>query len=91
MKRSQQSKLNCDIQRYMDTEVIAQEPCLIAIVSWLQENALGYFDEEDQFQTEKEDESCQPDCKLTRYWIYSHHIYSKVDVIYPMYILENIF
>ena len=66
----------------MDTEVIAQEPCLIAIVSWLQENALGYFDEEEQFQTEEEDESCQPGCKLTRYWIYSHHIYSKVDFIF---------
>lgn len=76
LTRSQQHELNSDLSGHLNT-LDRGEICICTAVQWLQENASCYL-------TEPKPEpvinrSCDDEEKLfTRYWIYSHHIYSKV-------------
>jgi len=76
LDRQQQASLNTDLQRFLKTETIQSEPCLVAVVSWLQEHVPSYFAEPERVE-DREDEAV-PSRQFSRYWIYSHHIYSKV-------------
>ncbi|XP_022920182.1 RWD domain-containing protein 2A [Onthophagus taurus] len=66
------TKLNKDLNEYLSKCV--GEPCIFNAVSWLQEEGLNYFEEEEK--VEEKEIKIRED-KLIRYWIYSHHIYSK--------------
>ena len=48
------------------------EICIYQLVSWLQENVMQFY-----IETESANKSDIKDTSLSRYWIYSHHIYSK--------------
>lgn len=70
--REQHAKLNKDLTNFV-LNLPRAEPCIFSAISWLQDNAQNYVVVEDpilQSPTEKND-------TLVRYWIYSHHIYSK--------------
>lgn len=72
LNRTQHVKLNKDLLEYVAT-LEKGEPCIFSAVSWLQDNAYNYVDvkENDLQENSKENEN------YVRYWIYSHHIYSK--------------
>ena len=53
---------------------------MVTLVSWLQEKSSMYFDIEDT-NTENKEEIETSSQTFTRYWIYSHHIYSNVSCI----------
>jgi len=75
--RKQQSSLNHNLQQYLEIEAIQGEPCLIAAISWLQENSDHYFVQESSEGIESF--KCVPqNIKFSRFWIYSHHLYSKI-------------
>ncbi|KAJ8909467.1 hypothetical protein NQ315_011236 [Exocentrus adspersus] len=72
LNRSQHVKLNKDLCDHV-AGLERGEPCIFNAVSWLQDNAQGYVEVEEEpasLQDEKND-------RYIRYWIYSHHIYSK--------------
>ncbi len=51
----------------------------MTVVSWLQENSALYFEiEESHSNSENKEEIEASSQTFTRYWIYSHHIYSNV-------------
>lgn len=73
LNRNQHVKLNRNLQDYVNS-LEKGEPCIFSAISWLQDNAYDYVDDvkEDVSQgNSKKNE------KYVRYWIYSHHIYSK--------------
>lgn len=49
------------------------EPCIFSAISWLQDNAENYIILEDECEVKEE----KKNKALVRFWIYSHHIYSK--------------
>ena len=74
--RSSQSRINSDLGTYVATELDSQEACLLSVISWTQDHHHLYLDTQEERQ-----EAATPDRgeeKFSRYWIYSHHIYSKV-------------
>ena len=77
LSRLQQASLNTKLQQFLDTETIQQEPCLTGVISWLQENCELYLKQETSDSC-KEVEKSAKDTKFSRYWIYSHHLYSKI-------------
>ena len=66
----------------MTEETILEEPCVVGIISWLQEHAPKYFnaDKKDKTDTKSKASSARASKfeKFSRLWIYSHHIYSKI-------------
>lgn len=71
--RDQHAKINKDLANHLAT-LSRGEPCVFSAICWLQENAENYIDRTEEVgvqQKSKKDET------LVRYWIYSHHIYSK--------------
>ena len=53
----------------------------MTVVSWLQENSALYFEiEESHSNSENKEEIEASSQTFTRYWIYSHHIYSNVSL-----------
>lgn len=72
--REQHARINKDLGSFL-SGLSRGEPCVFSAVCWLQENAENYVDstQDSGVQTKKS----KGDEKLVRYWIYSHHIYSK--------------
>jgi len=81
LSRDGQRRVNDDVQAFLaGSECVAGEPCLCAVISWLQGCADDHFTPPNR--------SAPPAMagggvvatvsKFSRYWIYSHHIYSKV-------------
>lgn len=71
LNRTQHAKLNKDLTSYISS-LDRGEPFLYSITLWVQENALEYIVPEEVVTKAEE---CKDE--LVRYWIYSHHIYSK--------------
>jgi len=58
----------------------AEEPCIYTLISWLQDNAETYLKASVCNQAIKRNKNNMDDhttIVFSRYWIYSHHIYSK--------------
>lgn len=71
LNRTQHVKLNKDLMEFISS-LEKGEPCIFSAISWLQDNAHEYVDiTEDISQVNSKTEN------YVRYWIYSHHIYSK--------------
>ena len=75
--RASQAQLNCDLQAYLATETESQEACLLSVISWTQEHQHLYHTEDKQQEKEGSPVG-RVEEKFSRYWIYSHHIYSKI-------------
>lgn len=76
LSRTQQTLINKDLLIFLETEAIESEPCLIAVILWLQEKGEEYFTEENKQSPEPAEKIHEKN--FSRYWIYSHHIYSKI-------------
>ncbi|XP_044727980.1 RWD domain-containing protein 2A isoform X2 [Chrysoperla carnea] len=74
--RDQQSKLNTDLAYYIDS-LDRGEICVGSAIFWLQENASNYITQTASLVTEKSTKNTSTN-EFCRYWIYSHHIYSKI-------------
>lgn len=75
LSRNQQHTLNSDLAKFIST-LDRGEICICSAISWLQENASHYcvpVKPEPVVSIREEDDNL-----FTRYWIYSHHIYSKI-------------
>ncbi|XP_044255132.1 RWD domain-containing protein 2A [Tribolium madens] len=70
LNKKQHATLNKDLTEYIAS--LDRMPCIFSAVTWLQDNAANYIivEEVDEQRIEKDE-------TLVRYWIYSHHIYSK--------------
>ncbi|XP_066147268.1 RWD domain-containing protein 2A [Euwallacea fornicatus] len=73
LNRKQHVELNKKIGEFL-RGLPKGEPCIFTVISWLQDNALDYYKQEKPKITP---EKCQEVEEQVRYWIYSHHIYSK--------------
>jgi len=76
LSRHHQGALNGHLQQYLEHDTIQEEPCLAGVISWLQENCESYFEEKDDI--EDENKTCVKNTKFSRFWVYSHHLYSKI-------------
>lgn len=79
LDRNEQMNLNKDILCFIDSQEKG-EPVIYTIISWIQDNAEIYL--ENSSSNEKNKKEVKNDTKkccteFNRYWIYSHHIYSK--------------
>jgi len=77
LSRTQQTIINKDLVNFLETESIPSEPCLVGVILWLQEKAEEYFTEDNSASPEPVLEKIH-EKSFSRYWIYSHHIYSKI-------------
>jgi len=70
-----QAEINTKLGEFLNgDEVIAGEPCLVSLVIWLQEHAGDFFTVVEKIPIM---ETVRVE-KFLRYWVYSHHIYSKI-------------
>lgn len=79
LDRTQQCLLNKELSIIVKTQE-AKEPCIYTLISWLQDNAETYLEASTSNQAvnpSKNDTTDQTSVVFSRYWIYSHHIYSK--------------
>jgi len=81
--RSEQSRINTDVLTALETESIPEEPCILFLLDWIQTNASQYLfssKNKNQEQVATVSDSTSSNCSgmFSRYWIYSHHIYSKI-------------
>lgn len=72
LAREAHSKLNKDLSDHMNNLEIG-EPCIFSAICWIQDNGLKYIDLKENI-TKAAENHAEP---LLRFWIYSHHIYSK--------------
>lgn len=70
--RTQHAQINKDLSEYI-CSLPRGEPCIFSAISWLQDNADRYVQIEEDNVPQKNEKADN----LVRYWIYSHHIYSK--------------
>lgn len=78
LTRFQQNQLNTDLSNYVDT-LDRGELCACSAIFWIQENALKYLDsKETEPAPSPTPRSNTNATEFGRYWIYSHHIYSKM-------------
>ena len=75
--RTSQARLNSDLQSHLASQAESQEASLLSVISWAQDHQHLYLATADRPQ-EEEGEAPVAEEKFSRYWIYSHHIYSKV-------------
>ncbi|CAG9856326.1 unnamed protein product [Phyllotreta striolata] len=73
LNRQQHVQLNKDLNEFISSQERG-EPCVFSAVSWLQDNASEYVQ---TVKEEKSQDALTRNENLIRYWIYSHHIYSK--------------
>lgn len=71
LNKHQHARLNKDLAEYISA-LSRSEPCIFSAVSWLQDNAKNYI----IFEI-TEEPAVIKDETFVRFWIYSHHIYSK--------------
>jgi hypothetical protein len=79
LSRDQQHSLNKDLANFL-AGLDRGEICICSAISWLQENTLQYVKIEPQTPLiikEEDEENENTSLLFVRYWIYSHHIYSK--------------
>lgn len=81
LDRTQQCLLNKELSTIVKTQE-AGEPCIYTLISWLQDNAETYLEASASNQAVRSNVSINDTTEQTpvvfsRYWIYSHHIYSK--------------
>lgn len=70
LDRNQHRTLNQLLTNYVDS-LSRDEPCLFSAITWIQDNGHNFKVTETEVKIERKSE------ELIRYWIYSHHIYSK--------------
>lgn len=81
LDRTQQCLLNKELSVIIKTQE-AGEPCIYTLISWLQDNVETYLKASTCNQTMKcnnvnGNNTRDQAAVFSRYWIYSHHIYSK--------------
>lgn len=82
LDRMQQCLLNKELSVIVKAQE-AGEPCIYTLISWLQDNVETYLKASIFSQTtkcndtDKKNTRNQTTVVFSRYWIYSHHIYSK--------------
>ncbi|EFN77386.1 RWD domain-containing protein 2A [Harpegnathos saltator] len=82
LDRTQQYLLNKELSVIVKAQETG-EPCIYTLISWLQDNVETYLKASTCTQTMKRDNANknnigdQAVIVFSRYWIYSHHIYSK--------------
>lgn len=83
LDRTQQCLLNKELSVVVKAQE-AGEPCIYTLISWLQDNAETYLEASACSQAGKRSDASKSDTAddraavvFSRYWIYSHHIYSK--------------
>lgn len=74
LNRNEHTRLNKDLNEYISG--YRGEQCIFTAISWLQDNIQGYY-EEAPIETSTSEVVKKQSEKMVRYWIYSHHIYSK--------------
>lgn len=78
LKRNEQEALNCDLDAFLQS-LDRGTICIYDGISWLTDN-FGKYRIESKKGPSDEPRTAAPatsECLFTRYWIYSHHIYSK--------------
>lgn len=73
LNRAQQLLLNKELTSVLNQQ--ENECCIYTLISWLQDHAEDYFESK---TNEEKDEEKVKEATFARYWIYSHHIYSKL-------------
>ena len=76
--RSSQAQVNTDLQSHLASESEGQEACLLSVISWVQDHLHLYLTPDTKQEKEETPLAGGVEEKFSRYWIYSHHIYSKV-------------
>ncbi|XP_078042108.1 RWD domain-containing protein 2A [Augochlora pura] len=80
LHRSQQLLLNRALSQVVERQE-ENEPCIYTLISWLQDNGEDYITASNTSQGKESIGRCrkeeQKSTTFARYWIYSHHIYSK--------------
>ena len=76
LSRKAQGEVNGELGRFLTSQVEG-ETVLVAVVSWLQEQGETLLAPSVEEKTKIENPQIGPQ-KMLRYWVYSHHIYSKV-------------
>lgn len=71
--RDQHARMNKDLSNYI-LGLARGEPCIFLAIAWIQDNAADYIENKTEQNPVQTSEKCD---QLVRYWIYSHHIYSK--------------
>lgn len=72
LNREQHVNLNRDLNDFVAGQEKG-EPCIFSAICWLKDHAEEYLQIEEEQPSKKEERNEKP----VRYWIYSHHIYSK--------------
>jgi len=81
LKRTEQSRINKDLIVALETESLPKEPCVLFLVDWVQSHAHEYLTPQQTSEPApgiSNDASSTCSGMFSRYWIYSHHIYSKI-------------
>lgn len=76
LSREQQHLLNADLARFVSDQE-RDEICICPSLNWLQENASLYMERVAPPKKRRPAKVDDDDLVFARYWIYSHHIYSK--------------
>ena len=80
LDRSEQNNLNKALLSFIESQEKG-EPLIYTIISWIQDNAESYMEKSNVNEKDIKESNNSDKKKCTdfgRYWIYSHHIYSKV-------------
>jgi len=83
LNRDTQAQLNEQLSLFMAGNLNAGEMCALEIISWLQDNITEYVAKtKEQAKTKSSSTNTSSvkkvNDKFMRFWIYSHHIYSKI-------------
>lgn len=79
LDRNEQMNLNTALSSFIESQEKG-EPIIYSIISWIQDNAEPYLENSSSNEKNKKElkDTCKKKCtEFNRYWIYSHHIYSK--------------
>jgi len=76
LSRTNQTLINEEIGSFLENETLQEEPNIVPVISWIQEHAKEYFVANDKTNIDAKPNMVLSG-KFLRYWIYSHHIYSK--------------
>lgn len=78
LDRTEQLSLNQDLKSY-EQSLDKREPLVYLLISWVQDKAEAYFCNSKASKTDsgKDSKEIEELSKFVRFWIKSHHIYSK--------------
>ena len=79
IKRDSKSKLNKDLEIFMNSIYVPDCAIVTEVISWLQNNMEKYFaqNQQKEHSDDGKKEVHQSAVVAGRLWLYSHHIYSK--------------